>query len=197
MNSARCRAWRFTWALVATPSIVALHLSCSTEKAKPPSGTVDASADTLFDTDDMDGAGFDDVAVDSSDGDIIPCTPGEEPRPCSAVLTGCPAFTFCSERFGLRCPCRTCLLALPPGECSWTLPVDNPGLNLVDRIGIDGGTQRLQEVIPGPCGDDEAGFVVERVPGVMTVTLCPASCGEHELDPNVTFTLHRGLCPLR
>ena len=187
------------WALFATQSIVALHLSCSSEKAKPPSDTVDASADALFDADaddDADGAGYDDVAVDSRDGDFIPCTPGEEPQPCAALLTGCPSFTFCSERFGLRCPCRTCMLTLQPGTCSWTLMVDTQRMNFVERAGIDGGSQRLQEMAPGPCADDEPGFVVERVPGLTTVTLCPASCREHELDPNVTFTLNRGTCPL-
>jgi hypothetical protein len=195
MNLPRRRARRFAWALLATQSIVALHLSCSSEKAKPPSDIVDASADTSFDADDPDGASFDAVAVDSRDGDFIPCTSGEEPQPCAAVLTGCPSFTVCSERFGLRCPCRTCMLTLQPGVCSWTLMVDNPRMNFVDRIGIDGGSQRLQEIAPGPCAD-EPGFIVERVPGVTTVTLCPASCREHELDPSVTFTLGRGTCPI-
>jgi hypothetical protein len=74
---------------------------------------------------------------------------------------------------------------------------DFPRVNVVDRIGMDGWPQRLQEIVPGPCADDELGFVVERASGVTTVTLCPASCREHELDPNVTFTFHRGTCPLR
>jgi len=196
MKLSRCRAWRFAWTLLATQSIAALQWSCSSEKAKPPSDIVDASVDTSFDADDADGAGFDAVAVDSRDGDFIPCTPGEEPQPCAAVLTGCPSFTVCSERFGLICPCRTCMLTLQPGVCSWTLMVDTPRMNYVDRIGIDGKSQRLQEMVPGPCADDEPGFVVERVPGLTTVTLCPASCQEHEIDANVTFTLNRGTCPL-
>jgi len=195
MNWARCRTRRFLWSLLATQALVALHFSCSSETAKPPPDTRDAGVDTSFDTDDETTLGLDAVAVDSRDGDIIACTPGEEPRPCPAVLTGCPSFTVCSERFGLRCPCRSCLLTLPPGECSWTVTVENPGVNIVERTGIDGGSQRLQELGPGPCGDDEPGFVVTRVPGITTVTLCPASCGEHELDPNVTFALNRGSCP--
>jgi hypothetical protein len=197
MNLPRCRVSRFAWALFATQSFVALHLSCSSEKAKPPSDMVDASADTFVDADEMEDAGFDAVVVDSRDGDIIPCTPGEEPEPCAAVLTGCPSFTVCSERFGRRCPCRTCMLPLQPGECSWTVTVENPGVNIVERVGIDGRSQRLQEIAPRPCWDDEPGFFVARVPGVTTVTLCPASCAEHEIDPNVTFTLNRGTCPLR
>jgi hypothetical protein len=198
MNWPRCRAWRFAWTLLATQSIATLHLSCSSEKAKPPSDIVDASADMSFDADadDTDGEGLDAVAADSRDGEIIPCTPDEEPRPCVALLTGCPAFTFCSERFGLRCPCRACILTLQPGVCFWTVMADNPRMNYVERIGIDGGSQRLQEIAPGPCADDEPGFVVERVPGLTTITLCPASCREHEVDADLTFTLSRGTCPI-
>jgi hypothetical protein len=195
VNSARSRPRRFSWAFLATKSIVALHFSWSSETRQPPSATQDASADT-FEADDGATGGLDAIAVDSRDSDIIACTPGEEPRPCAAVLTGCPSFTVCSERFGLRCPCRSCTWTLEPGVCSWMVTVENPGLNIVERVGIDGGRpQRLQQVEPGPCGDDEFGFFVTRVPGTTTVTLCPASCTEHEDDPTLTFTLDRGPCP--
>jgi hypothetical protein len=196
MNSTRSRPRRFFWALLATNSIVALHFSCSSQSTQPPSDPQDASADTSFDAADEAMTRHDALAVDSRDvSDIAACIPGEEPRPCPAVLTGCPSFTVCSERFGLLCPCRACLMPLLPGVCSWTVTVENPGLNVVERIVVDGGSQRLQEIVPGPCGDQDPGFVVTRVPGITTVTLCPASCDEHELDPNVTFMLNRGPCP--
>ena len=74
--------------------------------------------------------------------------------------------------------------------------VDYPRMNFVERIGNDGGPQRLQEIAPELCADDEPGFAVERGSGVTTVTLCPASCRERDLDPNVMFTLSRGTCPI-
>jgi len=194
MSRARSRPSRAHWAGLVTSLTVTIQISCSNDAALPVH-VVDASADTQADVDDEPTPTLDAPFADSSDG-FIPCTPGDEPIACSAILTGCPSLSYCSERFGLMCPCRSCTWTLEPGVCSWTVTVENPGLNIVERVGIDAGRpQRLQQVEPGPCGDDEFGFFVTRVPGTTTVTLCPASCAEHEDDPTLTFTLDRGPCP--
>jgi hypothetical protein len=194
MSRARFRPSRAYWASLVTSLTVPIQISCASD-ATSPAHVIDASTDTEADADDEPTPTHDAALADSSDG-FIPCTPGDEPIACFAILTGCPSLSYCSERFGLMCPCRSCTWTLEPGVCSWTVTVENPGLNIVERVGIDGGRpQRLQQVEPGPCGDDEFGFFVTRVPGTITVTLCPASCAEHEDDLTLTFTLARQPCP--
>jgi len=78
---------------------------------------------------------------------------------------------------------------------SSVVTTENPGINIVERKGADGGPQRLQQITPGPCANDEFGFSATQVDSTITVTLCPASCAEHEDDPTLTFTLDRGPCP--
>jgi hypothetical protein len=185
------------WARLAASFLLAtIHIACSGEATKPPSNVGDSSVDTRSDDEPITPR-LDAPPADSSDGmdGIVACTRGEEPRPCPAVLTGCPSFTFCSARFERICACRSCMWTLDAGVCSWTVTVDNPGVNLVERTMADGGPQRLQQITPGPCADEELGFFVTQVPGTITVTLCPASCREHEDDPSITFTLNRGPCP--
>jgi hypothetical protein len=175
---------------LATIAVVALHAACSGETVKPPS-PLDASADETSDTD----RGIPPI-VGVADSGIIPCSLGDEPIVCPAALTGCPSLSVCSERFGLRCPCRNCTFALEPDACFWTVIADYPDATWIDRIASDGGLQRLPRVAGPPCGDDEFGFFVTWVPGTTTVTLCPASCAEHQDDPTITFKLGRGPCPI-
>jgi hypothetical protein len=154
-----------------------------------------------------------DAAADASEEQIVPpydarhfdapsdpaddgkCTTGEEPRPCAAIFTGCPSMSECSERFGRMCPCRSCKVALEAGLCAWEVMADYPDATWVDRVQPDGGSRRLDRVEPGPCRADQSGFVVTWVPGMTTVTLCPATCREHEADRTIGFALDRGPCP--
>ena len=194
MSCARSRPSRAHGARLVTSLTIAIQLSCSSDAA-PPGDIVDASADTKADVNDEPTPTLDAPVADSRDSGFIPCTSGDEPIACPAPYTGCASLSYCSERFGLLCTCRSCTLALESGVCSWVVMTENPGINIVERSGVDGGPQRLQQITPGPCSDHELGFVVTRVPGTTTVTLCPASCAEHDGDSTLTFTLDRGPCP--
>ena len=181
------------WALIATNLLVAAHISCSGPTVEPPSDAPDARLDAMTDADASQPRA--EAAVDSRDTGPIPCTPGDEPIVCPAIITGCPSLSYCSERFGLTCPCRSCTFALEPDVCFWTVITDYPDASWVDRITGDGGSQRVPRVTDRPCGDHEYGFFVTSVPGTTTVTLCPASCTEHHDDPTIVFRLDRGPCP--
>jgi hypothetical protein len=194
MTCARSRPSRAHWARLVASLTVAIQLACSTD-AGPPGDAVDASAETRADITDEPTPTLDSAVADSRDSAFIPCTPGDEPIACPAISTGCPSLSYCSERFGLMCPCRSCTWVLEAGVCFWVVTTDNPGINIVERRATEGGSQRLQQITSGSCRDDEFGFFVTRVPGMTTVTLCPASCAQHEDDPTLMFTLDRGPCP--
>jgi hypothetical protein len=181
------------WTLLATSLLVTAHPSCSAETTPSTSAAGDAGANATTDVEEP--PPFAEASVDARDSGFIPCTPGEEPVPCTAILSGCPSLSVCSERFGRLCPCQHCTFQLEPNVCFWKIMTDYADASWIDRIAADGGSQRLTRVRDRPCGDDEHGFFITWVPGTTTVTLCPGSCAEHEGDPSITFKLDRGPCP--
>jgi hypothetical protein len=152
--------------------------------------TIDASADAP-----RDATSIPPPDVGPADIGLGPCSPGDQPIACAAVLTGCPTTSVCSASGSWFCPCRACKFTLEANACAWTVDADYRRGCIVERISEDGGVQRLQEITSGACQSDESGFTVSWASGISTIALCPASCREHQDLPGLTFTVDRGPCP--
>jgi hypothetical protein len=176
-------------------------VGCGSETSRPPRADASTDAADVYADDVIDAAALSDADAPLADSnaprsDVTSCTPDDEPKPCFAIGTGCPTMTVCWAPTGtLHCPCRHCIFDLEARACSWTVYSDYPYAGFVNRIGLDGGSTRVPFIEPGPCLDDDFGYFVSAVPGTLTVTLCPASCREHQDDPTIRFELERGPCP--
>jgi hypothetical protein len=136
-----------------------------------------------------------------ADGDAAPpeCTPGET-LPCYNFIVACEwGSRVCGNDGRWReCPCVQCDFQLGAGTCSWieemadssSVPRYSGSLG-VYRIGEDGGRSLIQQVYGSSCPTD--GGWQSEVSGdggtrMLTVSLCPASCDEHQAN-GVQFVL--------
>jgi hypothetical protein len=184
-----------------------LHGSCSGEVARSTEGTggtgSDASTDAMHSEPDSPGPRPEDEAPVQRDADlrsdvaIEACTPGDEPKRCNAVITGCPTVGVCDRTFGFFCPCAPCQFPLEPSACSWTLEGERVqvGRSFVTAV-TDGQTRSLTQWGDIDVCQESGGFFITGAPGKVIVTLCPASCLEHQGNPALAFSLGRGGCPI-
>jgi hypothetical protein len=147
-----------------------------------------------------------------------PCTPGEVCACHGAWQTGCPSYRKCHGENGGAyagywgiCNCATCTLQLDPSACSWTLAsTDDAGVRLpngtnttVTKTDAGGNVTTLALVgSESACTGNDGYYAVavynDPVTSTMiaslTLTLCPASCAEHQQTSSETFELYRGDC---
>jgi hypothetical protein len=148
-------------------------------------------------------------ATGGSDAGAGECTPFET-RPCTA-LTGCASSETCLAAgvWSSYCACKSCTLPLPAGTCAWAIedtfvPSLPPDRFSVTRTPSNGQRSTVPEVASEADCESNNGWyaTVEGVDSagisasLLTVTLCPSSCLDHNQLPEVSYGLFSGMCPI-